>query len=180
MSAAPAGGARGERILAAPPTAHDQDAYKAASTLVAKGVAVVTAVQGRWDHAATVTDLLSVSYDPPTMLVSLYELSRIADAIVSSGRFGVSLLRDDQRRIADWLGEPGIPLVGLLDHVPHVRREPGAPILIADALACFDLQVTAVHRAATHLLVVGEVRAMTQATVWGVRPLVRWQSTYQR
>ncbi|WP_051191589.1 flavin reductase family protein [Microbacterium luticocti] len=167
------------RVLASTPTLGDQEAYKQVSSLAAKGVAAVTAHDGRWDHAVTVTDHLSVSYDPPTMLVSVYELSRVADAIVASGRFGVSLLTDRQRRIADWLGEPGAPLVGLLDQVPHLRRDPHGPALIEGALAWFDLRVHAVHRAATHLLVVGQVTAMSERMPWDARPLVRWRGRYQ-
>ncbi|GAA3761821.1 flavin reductase family protein [Microbacterium kribbense] len=167
-----------EHVLSEAPTQADADAYKLRSTLVAKGVGVVTAVAGRWDHAVTVTDFLSVSYDPPTIVVSLYELSRIADAVTDAGRFGLSLLATDQRRIADWLGEQGAPLPGLLDQVPHFRRQPGAPALIEGALAWFDLRVVAVHTAATHRLVVGEVTAMSESVPWALHPLVRWRSQY--
>lgn len=157
----------------------DQDAYKQLATLAARGVGVVSAVQGRWDVAVTVTDFLSVSYDPPTMLVSLFSLSRIADAVTESGRFGLSLLADDQRHIADRLGAPGAPLVGLLDRVAHFRREPQAPALIDGALAWFELRVVATQDAATHVLVVGEVVATSATARWSARPLVRWRSEYQ-
>jgi len=171
--------APGARVLADPPTADDEDAYKLLSTFTAKGVGVVTARQGRWDHAVTVTDFLSISYDPPTVLVSLHELSRIADAVTAAGRFGLCILAEDQGWIADRLGEPGSPLVALLDQVPHVRRDPQGPALLAGALAWLDVRVQAVHRAATHLLVVGRVEAMsTAATTAG--PLVRWRSRYLR
>jgi flavin reductase (DIM6/NTAB) family NADH-FMN oxidoreductase RutF len=171
---------RPDRVLSDPPTADDEDAYKLLSTLAAKGVGVVTARLGRWDHAVTVTDFLSVSYDPPTVLVSLHELSRIADAVTTAGRFGLSVLADDQQRIADRLGEAGSPLVGLLDQIPHVRRDEAGPALLGGALAWFDLRVEAAHRAATHLLVVGRVQAMSGTVPWASRPLVRWRSRYQR
>ncbi|QAY61882.1 flavin reductase [Microbacterium protaetiae] len=166
-------------ILAERPTRADEDAYKQLATLAAKSVAVVSAVQGRWDVAVTVTDFLSVSYDPPTMLVSLFSLSRIAEAVVASGRFALSVLAHDQRAIADRLGEPGAPLVGLLDQVPHRRREPGGPALVDGAIVWFDLHVAAVHTAATHLLVIGEVVATSATARWSARPLVRWRSDYQ-
>lgn len=167
-------------MLAPVPDLSDQDAYKLLSTQAAKGVAVVTAVQGAWDHAVTITDYLSVSYDPPTMLVSLYGLSRVAEAVQDAGRFGLSLLAADQQGVADWLGEQGAPLPGLLNQIPHLRREPGAPVLLADALACFELRVLAVHEAATHRLVVGEVAAMVQPARWDAGPLLRFRSQYRR
>ncbi len=166
-------------VLAAHPTAADKEAYKQLATFAARPVAIVAAVQGRWDVAVTVTDFVSVSYDPPTVLVSLFGLSRIADAVVASGRFALSVLAHDQQAVADRLGEPGAPLVGLLDHIPHSRLDERAPALIDGALTWFDLRVAAVHEAATHLLVVGEVTAMRGTPRADARPLVRWRSTYE-
>lgn len=167
------------RAVSAPPTTADRESYKQLATLAARGVGVVSAVHGRWDVAVTVTDFLSVSYDPPTMLVSLFSLSRIAEAVTASGRFGLSLLAGNQQRIADLLGAPGAPLVGLLDHVPHSRTDAAGPALIDDAIAWFDLRVTAVHDAATHIVVIGDVVAMSAAARWSARPLVRWRSQYE-
>jgi len=167
------------RVLGEDSPRADQEAYKQLATLAARGVAVVSAVRGRWDVAATVTDFLSVSYDPPTMVVSLFSLSRIAEAVTASGRFAVSLLARDQRGIADRLGAPGAPLVGLLDQVPHTRREAGAPVVIDGALAWFELRVVATQDAATHVLVVGEVVATSATARWSARPLVRWRSEYE-
>jgi len=171
---------RPQRVLADPPTPDDQDAYKLLSTFAAKGVGVVTARQERWDHAVTVTDFLSVSYEPPTLVVSLHALSRIAEAVIATGRFALSILADDQRFVADRLGEPGSPLVGLLDHVPHERRDPDGPALLDESLTWFELELQAVHEVATHVLVVGTVTAMSAQPAWAARPLVRWRSQYQR
>lgn len=167
-----------EHALAAQPTDADRDAYRGYTSAAAKGVAVVSAVQGRWDHAVTVTDYLSVSYDPPTMLVSLYRLSRIAEAVEASGRWGLSILSAQQRPVAERLGEQGGPLDGLLGQTAHFRRQPGGPALIAGALAWFELRTVATHEAATHSLFVGEVTAMGRAAPFGVGPLVRFQSGY--
>jgi flavin reductase (DIM6/NTAB) family NADH-FMN oxidoreductase RutF len=170
---------RSERVLAAVPTEADQDVYRALAANAAKGVGVVTARQGRWDVAVTITDHLSISYDPPTMLVSLYALSRIAEAVTQADRWALSLLPDSLRPTADWLGEQGSPLVGLLGQVPHFRRDADGPALIDGALAWFELRTTAVHEAATHVLVVGEVVAMGSAAEPGAEPLVRFRSEYR-
>lgn len=162
-----------ERIVATPPTAADRDAYRALAAVSAKTVAVLSAVAGGWDHAVPVTDFLSVSDDPPTMLASLYGLSRIAEAVEESGRWALSVLGSGQRAVAERLHDPGGPLVGLLDHIPHHRRTAGEPVVIAGCLAWFQLRTVAVHEAATHRLVVGEVTAMGSASAPGARPLVR-------
>ncbi|RNE56994.1 flavin reductase family protein [Cryobacterium tepidiphilum] len=159
-------------------TTDDAELYKSISARAAKGVAVITTVHRGWDHAATVTDVLSVSYDPPTMVASIYGLSRLAEAIEESGRWGISLLSARQKGIAEQLGEPGSPLVGLLDQVPHFRTEPGAPPLLRDALAWFELRTVAEHPAATHTLFVGEVTWMGRPDQDPPPPLVRYQSAY--
>ena len=161
-------------------TSADQERYRALSGYVAKGVAVISTVHGRWDYATTVTDYLSVSYEPPTMLASLYGLSRMCEAIEESGRWVLSVLAEHQTYPARWLGEQGSPLVGLLDSVPHSRREPESPAIVDGCLAWFELRTTAMHRAATHTLFVGEVSAMGQTGDHAARPLVRYRSGYLR
>lgn len=155
-------------------------AYSRLSNHAAKGVAVISVRHGGWDYAVTVTDFLSVSYDPPTMLVSLYSLSRMADAVEASDRFALSILSAKQTAVADWLGEPGSPLVSLLDPVQHFHREDASPALVTDALAWFELRKTAAYQAATHTLIVGEVSWMGQPTGRGAAPLVRYQSGYNQ
>jgi flavin reductase (DIM6/NTAB) family NADH-FMN oxidoreductase RutF len=155
-----------------------QDFYKTLSGSVAKGVAVLSTVYRGRDYAATVTDFLSVSYDPPTMLASLYSLSRMAEALETQPRWALSLLAADQQWIAARLGETGTPLIGLLDNIPHFRREPGAPALITGALAWFELTTVKTTEAATHTLVVGEVEWMTRPSVTPAAPLIRFRSSY--
>jgi len=171
--------ARSEHVISGGgPSEADQDEYKRLSVNAAKGVGVVTAVHRGWDNAVTVTDFLSVSYDPPTILVSLYSLSRMAEALDEVQSWGLSLLASNQRGVADALGYEGNPLVGLLDHVPHFRRADGAAPLIAGSLSWFELRTVAKHEVATHTLFVGEVTAMGRAAAAIARPLIRFQSGY--
>ena len=115
-----------------------------------------TRVGGR-DYGATVTAWFSVSYDPPTMLVSLFELSRIAEAVEESGTWALSLLNREQEQTAKWLSSPGAPVEGLFNQVPHHRGPlTDAPILDG-AIAWFELRTVDVQRAATHQLFVGRV-----------------------
>ena len=157
----------------------DRALYQWLNGRTAKGVGIVSCVHRERDYAATVTDFLSVAYDPPTMLVSLYSLSRIAEAVLASGTWTLSLLTADQRPIADALSEPGAPLVALLDNVPHLRRDVGSPAIIADPLAWFELRTVATHPVATHTLVVGEVTWMGRSAAANPEPLIRYESEYR-
>lgn len=173
----------GARTVAADePSAADIDAYRTLSADMASGVGVVSTVHRRRDNAATVSGFLSVSYDPPTLMVSLYEQSRICDAVTGSGTWALSLLTSEQRGTANWLASPGNPVEGLLNQVPF-RRGPAtsAPIL-AGALAWFELKTVAVHEAATHLLIVGEVLAMGSDVTGSTAgdPLIHFAGEYER
>ncbi|MHC5559527.1 flavin reductase family protein [Kocuria sp. U4B] len=165
----------------AAPAPGDVDAYRVLAADLASGVGVVAARHRRRDHAATVTGFLDVSWDPPTMLVSLFEEGRICDAVESSGAWTLSVLRRDQKGIATWLASPGNPVEGLLDSVPFRRAPRSGAAVVAGALAWFELSTTAVHTAATHRIVVGEVVAMGRGVAEGRAddPLVHYARTYR-
>lgn len=169
-----------EHMVSTPVTTADQDAYRALAAESAKSVAIITTVAHGWDHAVPVTDFLSVTYDPPTMLVSLYGLSRMAEAVEESGVWALSLLEASQRSVADRLSMEGGPLGGLLGQTPHHRRAPGEPVIIAGAITWFQLRTIAQHEAATHTLFVGEVTAMGTANTLDARPLVRVRNDFLR
>ncbi|HAG59914.1 MAG TPA: oxidoreductase, partial [Arthrobacter bacterium] len=73
------------------PSEADIDLYRVLSADISAGVAVVSTSLHKRDYAATVTAFLSVSYDPPTILVSLYAGSGIGEAIATTGTWALSL-----------------------------------------------------------------------------------------
>jgi flavin reductase (DIM6/NTAB) family NADH-FMN oxidoreductase RutF len=75
--------------------------FREAMTLLASGVAVVTARRpdgGPCGLAAT--SLSSYSAHPPSLLVSVWHESRCHQALAASERFGVHLLKGDELEIA--------------------------------------------------------------------------------
>lgn len=138
----------------------DIDTYRLLAADIASGTAVVATRQHSRDIAATVTGFLDVSYDPPTMLVSLYADGRIGEAVSESQGWTLSLLNGDHQGLANWLASPANPVHGLLSQVPFRRAPVSGAAVIEGAISWFDLRTTAVHEVATHLVVVGEVVAM--------------------
>ena len=172
----------GEPVSPAELTDEAIDSYRLLSADIASGVAVVsTRLRGR-DYAATVSGFLSVSYDPPTLLVSLYAESRIAEAVVESGSWALSLLSASQRGTANWLASPGSPLEGLLNQVNYGRGPATGAAIIEGCIAWFEVRTTQVTTAATHQLVVGEVVAMGRRAAPDdeADPLVHFASSYGR
>lgn len=165
------------------------DAYRLLAQELASGVAVVAARYRNRDHAVTVTGWLDVSWDPPTMAVSLFEEARICEAVEAAGTWTLSVLNRDQESVASWLASPGNPVDGLLSNVPHERVRQDGPVVIEGSLAWFHLRTEQIHTAATHQLVVGRVIAMGSAAASapesatrsdhrsggpGGRPLIHW------
>ena len=145
----------------AAPDPVDQDEYRRLSDLLAVGLAVVTTRQGSHDLAVTVDSYLDVSYDPPTMLVALYGMSRGAEAIEETRHCCLNLLGADQHHLADRFGTPGAPLLGMLSGLEVTRTADGDAIL-PDVLAHFALRIEKAVDAATHRLLIGPVIEMAQ------------------
>lgn len=171
------------RALARPiPSQTDMDEFSRLSAEAVSAVAVVSTVwQGR-DHAATVGSFLTVSWDPPTMLASLYAESRLAAAVAGSGKWALSVLPYGHKGVANWLASPGTPVEGLLSRVPFHRGEVTGAAVVDGALAHFELETAAIHPAATHLLVVGTVLGMgsSPAPSDALDPLIHWGGDYVR
>ena len=134
------------------------DDYRRLSDSIASGVAVVTVGRGTRLTGVTVDSFLDVSWDPPTMLVSVLSLSRIMDVLESAPMFTLSVLNAGQEDIAAWLGASGQPNYGLLSDIATVEGDRG-PAHIADACAFFEIEVADRHVVATHTLFSGPVVA---------------------
>jgi len=103
----------------------------------------------------TVTTLVAVSVQPPTLLFCADDASHCGTLIRASGRFCVNLLRDSAARTADlFAGRTGVGAVERFEHVPWRCGESGCSVLV-DALVAFECRLVSATRVATHWLLVG-------------------------
>ena len=139
----------------------------------ASGVAVVTTrtPAGR-PCGLTANAVSSLSLDPPLVLTCIERSADTHDCIVTSGYFGVSILRADSERIARRfaLGE----IEEKFDGIAFREVITGAPIL-DDALAWIDCEVHAHHDGGDHTIFVGRVVA---GDAQDLTPLVYYRSGY--
>ncbi|MDO5644561.1 MAG: flavin reductase family protein [Dermabacter sp.] len=156
-------------------SAMESEAYRRLADDFPAPVAVLATRVGRWDLVTTIDSFLDVSYDPPTMLVSLYGDSRAAEALAERGTCALSVLAANQQHLAERYGEPGLPLQGMLEGVEHARDAAGNALLTG-AITHFSLRLDAVHEAATHHLAVCRVSAASSGS--GTSPLVRFAKQY--
>jgi flavin reductase (DIM6/NTAB) family NADH-FMN oxidoreductase RutF len=141
-------------------------------------VCVVTSRLDRHDHAMTANAFMSVSLEPLLVVVSVAEDTRFLDAVVDTGRWGVSILAERQRAAARWLATPGRPVIDQLSQVPHRAGPLTGVALLVGSLATMECRTSAIHRAGDHHLVVGEVIGL-ELPADPPPPLVYHQGAYR-
>lgn len=144
-------------------------AYRQALGRFATGVTVITTVRRGADgpevHGMTANAFMSVSLQPPLVLISVSTGAHLESRIVETGRYGVSVLSERQESLAlHFAGSQRRP-----ELVRFVWRD-GMP-LVENALVHLTCSVAASHPAGDHTLHIAHVDA-----VWKVdgAPLIYW------
>lgn len=155
------------------------EALRATMRRWASGVTVVTAAHAGQRAGMTVSAFLSVSLEPPTVLVSLHDGAETLAHLRRSGGFGISLLGGSQEAASGRFAGFGLaPGADRFEGSRVATRPSGVPVLL-DALAWLECRVTALHNTGTHVLVVGEVLA-TEALDASQGPLLYYDRAYRR
>ncbi|MEU9131591.1 flavin reductase family protein [Kitasatospora sp. NPDC048540] len=162
------------------PVASAED-FRAALAQLAAGVSLVTAndPEDGEDVGMTATSFLSVSLEPPLVLVSVRTESRMDEVLERAGVWAVSLLGEDQRALASRFAMKGRLSDRLLfaDSPHRTGPHSGAP-LVDGALATVECRTEQRIAAGDHVLVVGRV---LEARVTGPaeRPLLYFRGGYR-
>lgn len=142
------------------------DEFRAAMSRLAAGVVLVSAHEpaldpegpGGEDVGMTATAFLSVSLDPPLVMVSLREGSRMDDLLDEQPLWAVSVLSESQRHIAGRFAMKGrISDRLLFEDIPYVRGEASGALLVGGALATLECRTEQRVAAGDHTLVIGRV-----------------------
>lgn len=137
------------------------------------GVAIVSAIDQKEElHAMTATSVVSVSVDPPLLLVSLNSASRTLHAIETTDSFAVSIMTGDQAAISDDFATSGVRSWQSFQPADGS----GLPILVG-ALATLECTAIDYKDVADHTLVIGAVDAALIAQD-EAHPLLRYNGAY--
>ncbi|HSA50976.1 MAG TPA: flavin reductase family protein [Yinghuangia sp.] len=131
------------------------------------------------DVGMTATAFLSVSLEPPLVLVSIRHQARMREVLDNQPLWAVSLLSQSQRHIAGRFAIPGRVSDRLMfADIPH-RAGPltGAP-LVGGALATLECRTHQIVEAGDHCLVIGEVLAANLPSPDGL-PLLHFRGRYR-
>jgi flavin reductase (DIM6/NTAB) family NADH-FMN oxidoreductase RutF len=121
----------------------------------------------------TVSSFCSVSLHPPLVLACVDRRSDANDGMRASGRFGVSILAEDQEEVSRRFATSGRRK---FQETTLVEGRHGIP-LVAGALAHLECRVRSFHEEGDHTVWVGEVVALSAHPG---RPLVYQAGAYRR
>lgn len=163
------------------------DEFRAALSRLAAGVVLVTAEEPPLDEngvgedvGMTATAFMSVSLNPPLVMVSLRNDSRMDDLLSEQPLWAVSVLAESQRHIAGRFAMRGrISDRLLFEDIPYRRGGfTGAP-LVGGALATLECRTEQRVLAGDHTLVIGRVLSADLPSGDG-SPLMYFRGRYQR
>jgi flavin reductase (DIM6/NTAB) family NADH-FMN oxidoreductase RutF len=119
------------------------------------GVAVVTTAHDGEASGLTINSLSSISLDPPILMISLNYNTRTGDAVLSSGKFAISILGVKQEAVARQFAVRG----GARFEAGTFDTTPGGLPVIADALSQVECEVAHQYDIGDHQVFFGKVVA---------------------
>jgi flavin reductase (DIM6/NTAB) family NADH-FMN oxidoreductase RutF len=138
------------------------------------GVVVISARAGDDFRGLTATSLVSISLDPPMVLVGLERQSATRAAILATKAFNVSLLTRAQEFIADRFAGRAPAIDPKWTTLAHRLGANGIP-LVEGCAAWLECRVAEVHPAGDHDVFVAEVQA---AAIGRGDPLILWDRSF--
>ena len=138
--------------------------FRAALGRFGSGVTVITVETAAGQvHGMTASSFCSVSLRPPLVLVCVDHLAETYLHLRERGRFGVSMLKEEQEALSEFFADPERdPDAAFRLGIRYNQMKSGTPVL-ADTLANLDCVVVQDHAAGDHTIFVGEVKEVTVA-----------------
>lgn len=131
----------------------DTREFRNACGRFATGITIVSTEVDGEIHGMTANGFMSVSLEPPLILVSVGKKARSHELIAQSGSYGVSILTAAQQPLSNhFAGRPDENL-----NIPWEELD-GNPV-IAGTLAQISAKVVDAHEAGDHTLYIAEVTA---------------------
>jgi flavin reductase (DIM6/NTAB) family NADH-FMN oxidoreductase RutF len=152
------------------------DQFKYVMRQWASGVSIVTMQAPEKRHGLTVSGFLSITPEPPLVLVSIGQELASDTLLHASGAYAINFLRDDQAELSDRFAGR----LGEVDRFADLTTRSaatGSPIL-EDCAAWLDCRIVSSQVVGDHTLFIGEVVA---AGVNGAaKPLIYWNADYRK
>lgn len=146
--------------------------FKLALSNFVSGVTVVTTEADGRQYGMTVASFASLSLHPPLVLVCIEKSVKTHDAILSAGKFGISILSKEQAGLSNRFASRSDDK---FEGVALQKGALGVPLL-AGALATIECSLHDQLAGGDHTIFVGQVEAIGTAPN---EPLVYYRSAYR-
>ncbi|ONI81377.1 hypothetical protein ALI144C_22535 [Actinosynnema sp. ALI-1.44] len=157
------------------PRSPDGETFRQAMRHLPTGVSVLTVSGPSGPHGVTINSLLSVSLNPPTLLVAIGHSTRTHALLSQAASYAVTILGADQAELAARFSGPRRGFEGL-DWMPSPAT--GDPVL-AGGLATIECRISDRVRVADHTLFLGAVLHVRSAPNRTGHPLVFVHQSYR-
>jgi len=158
-----------------PSTAIEPERFREALGHYASGITVITSHIDGEPIGFTCQSFHSVSMSPPLVSFGVMSSSASYPRIRQAGRFAVNILSDEQVHISRQFARRGTDKW----HGIAWQESPLGNPLIAGSLHWLDCEIYAEHPAGDHLIVIGEVKALTRQEAAATQPLLYFKGQYR-
>jgi len=160
--------------MSLPTTAIEPLSFREALGHYASGITVITSHVDDEPVGFTCQSFYSVSVSPPLVSFSVMRSSASYPKIRQAGRFAVNILSGEQVGISNRFARRG---TDKWQGVDWQASPLGNPIL-GGSLHWLDCEVHAEHVAGDHLIVIGEVKALSLQEAASAQPLLYFKGQY--
>lgn len=136
----------------------------------ATGVTVVTFEHQGQPSGMTANAFMSLSVDPPMVLIAVRKQARFVASIQPGDAFGINFLREEHQALSSHFG--GRPA----QEAPEFCTLAGSPVL-ACALVQLAVRANTVHEGGDHLIYTADVHALEESDG---RPLLFYSGAYKQ
>ncbi|WP_286912647.1 MULTISPECIES: flavin reductase family protein [unclassified Pseudomonas] len=137
----------------------------------ATGVTVLTYNQDGQPGGMTANAFMSLSVDPPMVLIAVRNQARFAASVKPGDAFGINFLREEDEALSSHFG--GRPQAALAADYRLLGQSP----VLGGALVQLAVRASAVHPGGDHLIYTAEVEAIEESDG---RPLLFYSGAYKQ
>ena len=160
--------------MSLPNTTIEPVSFREALGHYASGITVITSQLEGEPIGFTCQSFYSVSTSPPLVSFSVMASSASYPKIRQAGRFVVNILSDEQAGISNQFARKGTDKW----HAVEWQQSPLGNPIIAGSLHWLDCEIHAEHTAGDHLIVIGEVKALSLQATPVTQPLLYFKGQY--
>ncbi|WP_242176536.1 MULTISPECIES: flavin reductase family protein [unclassified Pseudomonas] len=160
--------------MSLPSTAIEPLHFREALGHYASGITVITSHLEGEPIGFTCQSFYSVSMSPPLVSFSVMSTSASYPKIRQAGRFVVNILSGEQVKISNQFARRGSDKW----HGVDWQQSPLGNPIIAGSLHWLDCEIHAEHAAGDHLIVIGEVKALSLQDTAATQPLLYFKGQY--